>query len=319
VMAMIPEEKRHVWTRISDKSLYHAGTKFKHSSVAVEDWDGLSEEVQYVVREMQSGKRLTSTITQKQANGKVSNVEILAEGPISTLMCTTRGSVYEDNMSRCLLVAVDESAAQTDRILDYQYKKDRGEINNKEENEAVDLLQNLVYILENKEVVNPFAGKIELPRRVHKIRRLNQLFQCFVKQITWLHQYQREQDQLGRLITKKEDISLAINLLFETIVLKVDELDGSLRQFFEQLKEYLDNQDEKEKYCFTRREIRQALNLSKTQQHRYLQQLLDLEYIKQVGGAVNRGFRYQVVYWDDNKALRKEIQTYMLEQLKELS
>ena len=129
VMHMIPELDRHIWTRISDKSLYHAGTKFKHSSIAVEDWDGLSEEVQYVVREMQSGKRLSSTITQKMANGKMDNIEILAEGPISTLMCTTRGAVYEDNMSRCLLVAVDESEEQTERILEYQYQKDRDEIN----------------------------------------------------------------------------------------------------------------------------------------------------------------------------------------------
>jgi len=201
IMDMIPEQDRHIWTRISDKSLYHAGTKFKHSSIAVEDWDGLSEEVQYVVREMQSGKRLSSTITQKQANGKMENVEILAEGPISTLMCTTRGAVYEDNMSRCLLVAVDESEEQTERILDYQYQKDRGEIDHKTELAAINQLQNMVYLLEPKSVVNPFAGKIQRPKRVHKIRRLNHLFQCFVKQITWLHQLQRKVDKSGRIIT----------------------------------------------------------------------------------------------------------------------
>ncbi|BDS10686.1 CHC2 zinc finger domain-containing protein [Aureispira anguillae] len=318
VMAIIPEEKRHIWTRISDKSLYHAGTKYKHTSIAVEDWDGLSEEVQYVVREMQSGKRLTSTITVKDAKGKMDNVEILAEGPISTLMCTTRGAVYEDNMSRCLLVAVDESEEQTDRILDYQYKKDRGELNKKEEEEAVNLLQNLVYILEPKEVVNPFAGKIQLPKRVHKIRRLNQLFQCFVKQITWLHQLQRKQDNQGRLITTKEDISLAINLLFETIILKVDELDGSLRQFFEQLKGYVQSQEEQQKYCFSRREIRQTLNMSKSQVERYIRQLSELEYIKQIGGHSNKGFIYQVTYWDDNKGLREEIQRSMNNQLNNL-
>ncbi len=239
VMQGIPEPDRHIWTRISDKSLYHAGTKFKHSSIAMEDWDGLSEEVQYVVREMQSGKRLTSTITLKGDNGKMDNAEILAEGPISSLMCTTRGAVYEDNMSRCLLVAVDESAAQTERILEYQYKKDRGEINKQLEQEATKKLQNLVYLLKPLEVVNPYAGRLELPRRVHKIRRLNQLFQYFIKQVTWLHQEQRERDKLGRLITTKEDLSNAIQLLFETILLKVDELDGSLRQFYEQLKEYV--------------------------------------------------------------------------------
>lgn len=318
IMDMIPEDKRHVWTRISDKSLYHAGAKYKHTSIAIEDWDGLSEEVQYVVREIQSGKRLTSTITVKDAKGKMDNVEILAEGPISSMMCTTRGVIYEDNMSRCLLVAVDESEEQTDQILDYQYKKDRGEIDSKREQESINQLQNMVYLLAPKSVVNPFAGKIQLPKRVHKIRRLNHLFQCFVKQITWLHQLQREIDKSGRIITTKEDIQLAINLLFETIILKVDELDGSLRQFFEQLKEYIKSQEEKEKYCFARREIRQALGVRKSQLHNYIRSLLDLEYLKQVGGYSNKGFRYQIVYWDDNKALRKEIQNDLNEQLKAL-
>jgi hypothetical protein len=130
---------------------------------------------------------------------------------------------------------------------------------------------------------------------------------------------QREQDKNGHIITTKEDMQLAINLLFETIILKVDELDGSLRQFFEELKSFVQAQEDKEKYRFGRREIRQALNLSKSQQHRFLQQLLELEYIKQVGGASNRGYLYQIIYWDDNKALRKEIQDYMTSQLNELS
>ena len=318
VMEMIPENDRHVWTRISDKSLYHAGTKFKNSSIAIEDWDGLSEEVQYVVREMQSGIRLTCTLTQKQANGKMENVEILAEGPIATLMCTTHGTIYEDNMSRCLLVAVDESEEQTERILEYQYKKDRGEIDGDKEEQTSDFIQKLVYVLKPQAVVNPFAGKIQLPKRVHKIRRLNHLFQCFVKQVTWWHQEQRRTDEKGRLITQKEDVLLAINLLFETIVLKVDELDGSLRQFFEQLKDYVQNQEDKEKHRFRRRELREALKVRKSQLHNYLQALSDLEYIRKVGGYTNKGYLYQIDYWDDNKALRKEIQTDMNEQLKAL-
>mgnify|MGYP001569694647 CR=1 FL=1 len=98
----------------------------------------------------------------------------------------------------------------------------------------------------------------------------------------------------------------------------MDELDGSLRQFYEDLKSYALEQEDGEKYRFGRREIRQALKLSKAQQHRYLQQLLDLEYIQQVGGYNNRGYQYQIIYWDDNKALRKEIQLYMNKQIAEL-
>lgn len=318
VMDMIPEISRHVWTRVSDKSLYHAGEKYKHSSIAIEDWDGLSIDVQYVIREMQTGKRLSCTITVKGADGKMGNAEILAEGPIATLMCTTHGAVYEDNMSRCLLVAIDESEEQTERILDYQYRKDRGEINDEEEDNATQFIQNMVYILEPLEVVNPFAGKVKLPPSVHKIRRLNQLFQSFVKQITWWHQFQRKKDSKGKLITEKEDVHLAIDLLFETIILKVDELDGSLRQFFEQLKEYVLKQEEKEKYRFERRELRKELGVRKSQLHNYLQALSELEYIKQMGGYANKGFVYQIVYWDDNQRLRKEIKDFMTNQLNQL-
>jgi predicted transcriptional regulator len=57
------------------------------------------------------------------------------------------------------------------------------------------------------------------------------------------------------------------------------------------------------------------LNISKTQQHRFLNQLLSLEYVKQVGGQGNSRHRYQVVYWDDNEKLRKAIQQQLNEQL----
>lgn len=315
VMAMLPEADRHIWTRISDKSLYHAGTKFKHSAIAVEDWDGLSEEVQYVVRELQSGQRLSSTITQKKPNGELDNVELLAEGPISSLMCTTKGAIYEDNMSRCLLVAVDEGAKQTQQILEYQYRKDRGVLNKQLEQQSTQKIQSFIHLLEPKEVINPYAGQIRLPDKVHKIRRLNYLFQCFVKQITWWHQYQRQEDEEGRLLTTKADLQAAIQLLFETIILKVDELDGALRQFYEQLKSYVLEQEAGEQYHFTRREVRQALNISKSRQHSYMRELLGLEYLQQVGGHSNRGYQYKILYWDDNKELRASIQAHLQQQL----
>jgi hypothetical protein len=125
---------------------------------------------------------------------------------------------------------------------------------------------------------------------------------------------QREQDKNGHIITTKEDMQLAINLLFETIILKVDELDGSLRQFFEELKAYVQEQEEGEKYMFKRREIRQVLNLSKSQLQRFMRELESLEYVRLMG----RGYQYQIIYWDDNKALRKEIQEQMSRQLNEL-
>ena len=136
-------------------------------------------------------------------------------------------------------------------------------------------------------------------------RRLHGLFEAFCEQITLLHQHQRKTNPKGRIISEKQDIKTAVELMFETIVLKVDELDGALRKFYEKLKNYV--KEKGEKYEFTRIEIRKAFKISKTRQHNYFTKLLELEYIYQAGGHINRGFKYRINYWDNNIKLRKRI------------
>ena len=60
------------------------------------------------------------------------------------------------------------------------------------------------------------------------------------------------------------------------------------------------------------------MRLSKTQQHRFMQDLVELEYLQIKGGYANKGLLYQVQYWDDNKALRKELQNQLATQLNQL-
>ena len=120
---------------------------------------------------------------------------------------------------------------QLKNIITYQQKKAANIIDEEKEKEATELLQNLVRMLKPYKVINPYADKIKLPEQAHKIRRLHELFLCFVKQITLINQYQRKRDQQGRLITEKEDLQTAVEIMFDSIFLKVDELDGSLRQF----------------------------------------------------------------------------------------
>jgi DNA-binding MarR family transcriptional regulator len=166
-----------------------------------------------------------------------------------------------------------------------------------------------------------------LPEEAHKIRRLNGLYQAFVKAITLMHQYQRRKDERGRLISEKEDLQVAAEILFESILLKVDELDGSLRQFYERLKQYIKTKGNlpagrhgghHESYEFGQREVRQALQVSKTQLHRYLHDLEQLEYIRQSGGYANRGFNYKVLYWDNIQALRAKVKRHLQGQLDQL-
>jgi DNA primase len=316
----IPQESVTRFTRISDKALYnYPKNYFTNRLLIIEDVDGLSEDAEMAFRELQSSGELRSSVSIKLENGSITGGEKVVSGPIASMSCTTKGEVYEDNMSRVFLIAVDESIEQTKRIIQYQNAKASGKINSKEEQEAKTFIQNLIRIIEAKEVINPFAEKIQLPEEAHKIRRLNDLFQNFIKMVTLINQYQRKKSEQGKLIAEIEDIETAIEIMFESIVLKVDELDGSLRQFYEKLKSYLQKnyKDNYSKVEFTQREVRQSLHISKAQINRYLQSLTELEYLYSNGFA-NKGFKYKIAYWDNYEALRKRIKENLTNQIAEL-
>jgi DNA primase len=314
-MLMPPEDVKR-FTRVTQTSFYNYGEyDLQHKLLCFEDVDGLKEEAQLALRELQSNDVLISSTSTKSEDGHIRSTERMVKGPIASLACTTKGDYYEDNISRCFLVAVDESREQTRRVISYQNCRAAGETDDKQEQGAVEFVQNCVRLLQPSQVINLYATKVELPEEAHKIRRLNEMYQSIVRQVTLLNQYRRNKDGQGRLITEKEDMRTACDILFESIVLKVDELDGSLRQFFEQLKGFV--QMKGSDYEFNRFEVRAATGVSKTQQHRYLHQLVRLEYVQQFGFA-NRGYKYRITYWDDMEAIRERVKSNLVRQLDNL-
>lgn len=317
----MPKESVTKLTRLSDKVLYNFPERyFVNRLLCLEDIDGLSEEAEFAFRELQSNGELNSATSIKLENGQITSGQKTVKGPIASLACTTRGEIYEDNMSRVFLIAVDESTEQTKRIIEYQNCVAAGAINREDEEKTKQFIQKFISILQPCKVINPYANQIQLPPEAHKIRRLNDLLQSFIKMVTVINQYQRKRDERNRLITEIEDIETAVAVMFESIVLKVDELDGSLRQFYEQLKAYLQKKYNGKHQAaeFSLREIRQALKVSKTQAFRYANDLTNLEYIKQSGGYQNRGFTYRICYWDNYEAMREKIKLRLDDQLKRL-
>lgn len=317
VAELMPPEHTIPLTRVTESSFYNYGeNELKNKLLIMEDLDGLKEEAFLAFRELQSRGELNSSTSVKNEQGNIQAARKRVCGPIASLSATTKGEIYEDNMSRSLVIAVDESKEQTAKVIDYQNQRASGNIDTSQERKTIEFLQHCMRLIRPYEVVNPFANKVQLPEEAQKIRRLNQLYQSFVKQITILHQYQRKRDKQGRLITEKADLKNACKILFDCIVLKVDELDGSLRDYFEKLKAYVEPKGKD--YEFTRMEIRHALKVSKTRQHVYMQELQDFEYVRQVNGYVNKGFKYQIGYWDSLEALRAKIQDHLDKQLERI-
>ena len=318
IMEFMPKEDCTSLTRVTESSFYNYGKyELRNKLIGIEDYDGLEEKAELAFRELQSKGMISSSTSRKnESSGKIEAFIKEVYGPIASLSATTRGQIYEDNMSRSFLVSVDESQEQTLKIIGYQNDKSAGLIDKQKEKQIRAYLRNAMRMLETCEVINPFANKIDLPKQAHKIRRLNDLFQSFIKQVTLINQYQRKKDAQGRLITDKQDVKTAISIMFDSIILKVDELDGALRDFYERLKKYVESKSRD--YEFSRREIRHYMRLSNTQTHRYFSQLNRLEYIYRSSGHDNRGHKYKVGYWDNMQSLRAQIQQDLNDQIEKL-
>ncbi len=319
IAELMPDERVVKFTRVTENSFYNYDEYFfRGKLICLEDIDGLKEEALFAWRELISNNQLSSSTSQKDENGNIRSAQRIVRGPMASICATTHGQIYEDNMSRLFIIAVDESSEQTARIMNYQKQKAAGLIDAEKEREASALLQNLVRMLKPCKVINPFAYQIHLPEKAHKIRRLNELYLAFVKQVTIINQYRRKKDAQGRIVTDTEDLKTANEIMFDSIFLKVDELDGSLRQFYEELKHHIKTKSNPEQYEFMQREIRHALNISKSQLQRYISDLIELEYIQQMGGYQNRGYKYKILWWDDIAKLREDVKQHLKNQIDKL-
>jgi DNA primase len=318
IYKLIPDENKKIYSRCSEKMLYNVPKYyFQNKLICFEDVDGLGEEAEYAWRELVSNGELTSGVSYKDEKGNIGIKELVVHGPITSIACTTHGAIYADNMSRLFLIAIDESKEQTKKINEYQAKEAAGLINKSEQHNSIAQLKNYIRLLNPCQVHNPHATKLKLPEGVRDERRLYRLYLYFIDMITVLHQYQRNKTAQGKLIATKQDCQIAKELMFECIMLKMDELDGSLRQFFEKLKDYIRTKNN-DKYGFTQREIREALNMSKTQLFRYVNELYYMEYLQENRSNTNNGNTYQIKYWDNHKKVREDVKEFLQEQINSL-
>ncbi|CAG5081259.1 helix-turn-helix domain-containing protein [Parvicella tangerina] len=319
IMECIPKHEVMNMTRVTSKSFYHyTNNELIDKLIVIQDFDGLDEEAQFAFREMQSAKYLSSSTTQKDQFGNLQSYIRTVKAQFASIAATTRMDIYKDNESRSIVIGIDESMEQTQNIIDYQNRKLAGLIDAEKEEQNKVFLRACVELLKPSEVINRFADKIALPMDAKMLRRLNSQFQSFVAQITILNQYQRQRDEQNRLITTPEDVRQAIDIFFDAIVLKVDELNSSTRQFYEELRDYL-NETKPQRGEFSQRTIREALKMGKTSVAAYIKELIELEYIRVSNGSANRGFRYQLTEDDKMKQKRIAIKEDLYGQLDKIS
>lgn len=321
--ALIPKHQKKEITAMSDNAMYYFEEKeLVHKLLLIEDLDGANEQkILYALRELMSKKYISKTIVIKDSKGNLKTITLEVRGPICLAGTTTRERLYEDNSNRSILIYLDNSKAQRQRIMEYQRKESAGKVDKYAEEEMVEFLQDVQSVLKPIRVVNPYAEQLVIPEQVFKPLRTNSHYLQFIESVTFYHQYQRakQYDSRGKpyIETTIEDIEIANDLLKEVLLAKSDELTKATRRFYETLQTYLSKE---KKESFYSREVRRAYRMTPATVGRHLKILMRYGYVKVVGGSKKKGYEYELE--KDIDDLRGKITTALdkvLEKIKSLS
>lgn len=310
---LIPEEDKIEITQITENALYYFKQhELKNKLLLIEDLDGAAG-VFYPLRELQTKRRISKTVTLKDSKGNLKTITLTVEGPVCVSGCTTKEKIYDDNANRCILLYTDQTKDQDRRINDYQTKIAGGEINLERERQYKELFKNMQRVLRPVTVINPYAKYIQLPEQVFKPRRTMTLLLGFIEAVTFYHQYQREvkKGNTGELYieTTISDIEAAFSLLKDVLFSKSDELTKATRSFFELLKHHLTETSEQ---SFTPHQIRKAFRIEPRTLQRHIRELKQYGLIKTVSGFKHRrGFEYSVADGSEYSRLRSEIDGHL--------
>jgi hypothetical protein len=313
VSELIPDEDKLEITTLSENAFYYFGQReLSHKLILIEDLDGAMN-VLFPLRELQSKKRISKTVTFKDSRGITKTITLTVEGPVSVAGCTTREKIYEDNANRSFLIYLDESEAQDEAIMHYQKMKSAGLVDTDTENKIRNLLQNCQRLLQPVSIRNLYAPMLQLPKEVFKPRRTNKHYLDFIEAVTFYHQFQREQkadESTGEVYieTTLEDIAEANKLMKEILLRKSDGLSGACRNYFEKLKEHL---QENKETTFTNRSTGQTLRIAHSTIKRYHLELLTAGLIKLKEDKKEKTHWYEITTSEEYEQLKNRISTVL--------
>ena len=309
IAGLIPENERYEIDLTTSRTFrYYGNSIINNRLIVIPDYSGVtSSKAINDLKRLQAKGTIVNDVPVKGPDGLLSTVKQTVKGHTSSIGACINSKRYFENEPRTILVGMDDSLEQVQRHMDYDSMQMSGQINQKQEQKAKELLQHVVRNIFPLEVVNPHSSALMLPLTVRNARILTMQLNGFVSLVTLFNQHKRKKDNLGRVITEKEDIQIGIDLFLDAIMVNIDELDTSTRTFFDKLKVFVKNGNQNENTALSAIDIRYAMQMSKSTVNRFLRTLVDFEYVKKEGFK-NTGFTYIVTNWKELNVIKETIQ-----------
>jgi hypothetical protein len=300
IARLLPPESKIEITAFSANSLYYfKSAELQHKVLLIEDLDG-AQQALYPLRELQSKQKLNKVISLKDSKGEIKKQSYTAESAVCVAGCTTKESIYEDNANRSILIYIDNSEKQDERIIAYQQQLSAGTINLFEEEKWKKLFTNIQRLVVTHKVYNPYATMLQVPSLVFKKRRANAMYLKFIEVVTLYNQFRKSSksdDAIAKsekdyLETTIEDIEWANKLLKRVFLNKSDDLANATRNILEKIKKHL---KAKKELTFTTRDLKTDLRMGESLLKKHLPKLVNQGYLKIKGGNKLQGYCYLIL------------------------
>jgi len=300
---LCPPEDVVLLTRLTPQSLYYVEPGFLDRKLVIVEERYGSMEADYSIRVLQSRKKLIAAAPVKDpATGNMKTKVFTVEARAAFIEATTASSVNHENATRCFELAMDETAEQTRRIHERMglLRTERG-LALRQQADAISRQHwNAQRLLEPAPVVIPFASKLTFPSSWLRTRRDYGRFLNLIEVSAFLHQHQRER-RGGAIVASTADYAVAYGLAADVLAETLSDLRKPLREALERVRSLTLKADG----SVSRREIREALAVPDSTVRRWLQDLVELEYLVQVeagGKGAGKTSRYGLVPLETQRA-----------------
>lgn len=310
VLSFFPPDEQIKYSAMTGQSLYYLGeTNLKHKILAIVEEEG-AEKASYALKLLQSEGELTIASTGKDPHsGRMETQEYHVEGPCSIFLTTTSIDIDEELMNRCLVLTVDESTAQTERIhaLQREARTIEGILASERRKDIQRVMQNAQRLIQPMRIANPYARELTFTSGRTRTRRDHEKYLTLIDTIALLHQHQRQaitHTVNGRTVemlpVTLEDIAAANQIAPEVLGRSLDELPPQTRRLLEAIKAHVREamkagQFEQKLARFTRREIRERTGWSETQTRLHFERLESMEYIHRRNGRQGSLGEYELL------------------------
>jgi hypothetical protein len=313
-LLLCPPEDVVKLTSLTGKALFYKGSKsLKHKILALEEEAGVRQ-ASYALRNLISaGELVIETTVKDLGSGRMTTMQNRVEGPTAVFITTTNPDVDPETRSRFFVTSVDESREQTRAILESQRLRQtwEGRAGRPERDAVIRKHRNFQRLLKSVGVVNPYAAQLTYSDDRLQSRRDQPKYLNLIGAVAFLRQMQkRPLTHNGRdyVEVDESDLALANELAAEILGKSLDDLNAVSRDLLLQIERMVEQRIEQDTdpetgakprradVAFTRRDIREYTGWPHARVKRYIEQLVEMEYLVLESGRRGFLYRYRLLY-----------------------